>query len=723
MASIPSPDAAARAAELRRLIQRAAHAYYVLDSPVMEDPVYDRLLRDLETLERLEPSLKTPDSPTQRVGGAPATRFKSVEHRVPLLSLDNAFDLGELRAWHQRLLKALEKASTSKSPPSRNEEEPQPPWDNTEAGFSLVGELKIDGNALALSYEDGVLVRAATRGDGSRGEEITANVRTIRSVPLRLHLGEPPAWVEVRGEAFIPAATFAAINRERGAAGAAAFANPRNACAGTLRQLDPGVVARRRLDFFAYALHLPSGPAAAGPDGPAIPASQWQALAWLRQAGFKVNPNAHLCQDLAEVETFVEEWSERRHMLSYATDGVVVKLNDLSLQERAGFTQKAPRWAIALKYPAEEAPSRLLRLSTQVSRTGVVTPVAKFEPVALAGTSVSRATLHNADRLAELDLHSGDTIVVRKAGDIIPEVVRVLKELRSAGAASLSLPADCPVCGSPLVREKGEAATRCVNSSCPAILRGSLRHWVSKGALDVDGLGSKLIEQLVGKGLVQSFGDLYRLDGALLASLEHMGEKSATNLVAALNASRSRPWHRVLYGLGIHHVGEVNAKALATTFSSIGVLAEAACRKPQVITGVYGIGEEIAQSLQQWFSTPANRGVISDLEALGLQLGEQAGGSLSQAGNGGDEPSAAQKPLTGQTFVLTGALTTLTRSEAKELIENAGGKVTSSVSRKTSYLVAGSEAGSKLGRAFELGVTVIGEAELRGLLDAPAASS
>ena len=597
----------ARATELRRLLNHAAHAYYVLDAPELEDPVYDRLYRELLELEAAHPELITPDSPTQRVGGTPAAAFSSVEHRIPLLSLDNAFSSEELEAWYGRLLKVLDREPGTALP--------------------MVGELKIDGNALALSYENGLLVRAATRGDGEQGEEITANVRTIASVPLRLQLDAPPAWLEVRGEALIPDATFAAINAERAERDEAPFANPRNACAGTLRQLDPKVVAARRLDFFAYTLHLP-------PDPPQGPRSQWECLQWLQRAGFKVNPNAELLPDLAAVEAFFSAWDTGRRSLAYATDGVVVKLNDLRLQDAAGFTQKAPRWAIALKYAAEEAPSRLLRLACQVGRTGVVTPVAEFEPVPLAGTTVSRATLHNADRLAELDLHAGDTIVVRKAGEIIPEVVRVLGELRPAGATRLALPNLCPECGSELVREEGEAATRCVNSSCPAILRGALRHWVSKGGLDVDGLGAKLIEQLVEKGLVGSIADLYRLDGALLASLERMGAKSAENLVTALAASRAQPWHRQLYGLGIHHVGEVSAKALAAAFPSAAELATAAATAaatPPSITAVFGIGAEIAQSLQQWFATPANRLLLEQLAGLGFSLAAGPGERAASA--------------------------------------------------------------------------------------------
>ncbi len=686
-----------RAEELRRLLSRAAHAYYVLDAPEMEDPVYDRLYRELLELEQAHPALIAPDSPTQRVGGTPAEGFQSVAHRIALLSLDNAFNLQELEAWYGRLLRVLDREPAAGAP-----------------ALAMVGELKIDGNALALSYANGLLERAATRGDGERGEAITANVRTIQSVPLRLQLDNPPEWVEVRGEALIPDGSFAAINAERAVRGEAPFANPRNACAGTLRQLDPQVVAARRLDFFAYTLHLPDDWQPA-PGDPPRPTSQWESLSWLQAAGFKVNPNAELLPDLAAVEAFCNGWEERRRGLAYATDGVVVKLNDLRLQDAAGFTQKAPRWAIALKYAAEEAPSRLLRLTCQVGRTGVVTPVAEFEPVPLAGTTVGRATLHNADRLAELDLHAGDTVVVRKAGEIIPEVVRVLRELRPAGALRLELPHGCPECGSELVREQGEAATRCVNSSCPAILRGALRHWVSKGALDVDGLGAKLIEQLVDRGLVASIADLYRLDAALLASLERMGARSAEKLVAALAASKAQPWHRQLYGLGIHHVGEVNAKALARAFPSAAELATAAEATPELVTAVFGIGDEIAQSLQQWFATPANQGLLEQLERLGFALAAGPG-ERGAAGAGPGGSTAA--PLAGRTFVLTGTLPSLSRSQAQALIEAAGGKVTGSVSRKTSYVVAGEEAGSKLVKAEGLGVAVLDEAGLRALLAA-----
>ncbi len=676
------PDQSERATELRNLLNTAAHAYYVLDTPTMEDAVYDRLYRELLELEQTTPSLKTADSPTQRVGGAPAEGFTSVEHRIGLLSLDNAFNRDDLNAWNERLLRAIDRPLGS-------------PLD-------LVSELKIDGNALALSYRNGVLERAATRGDGQRGEEITANVRTISAIPLRLQLDNPPEWVEIRGEAFIPDNTFAEINAERESRGEALFANPRNACAGTLRQLDSKVVAARRLDFFAYTLHLPAQEQ---------PASQWDALTWLENAGFRVNPNRALCANLAEINRFSDHWEQGRHDLPYATDGVVVKLNNLVLQDEAGFTQKSPRWAIALKFPAEEAPSRLLRIVVQVGRTGVITPVAEFEPVALAGTNVSRATLHNADRIAELDLHLSDTIVVRKAGEIIPEVVRVLPELRPSSATPVQLPEHCPECGSSLVREGDEAATRCVNSSCPAILRGGLRHWVSKGALDVDGLGSKLIEQLVDQGLVSSIADLYRLDAALLGSLDRMGERSANNLIEALKLSRQRSWARQLYGLGIHHIGEVSAKAITTEFPDANSLMEAACTAPDSITAIYGVGTELAQSLQQWFSNPANQHLLDDLRSQGFRF------AVDENDHGYVGAAASEQHLTGLTFVLTGTLPTLSRSEAKERIEASGGKVTGSVSKKTDYLVAGAEAGSKLTKATTLGIKILDEDRLQGMLN------
>jgi DNA ligase (NAD+) len=681
-----------RVAELRSLLQQAAHAYYVKDAPLMRDAVYDQLFRELQELERSYPELISPDSPTQRVGGEPVEGFRSVAHRVPLYSLKNAFNLAELEAWYDRLVKVLNSVPMVAGP-----------------ALAMVGELKIDGNALALSYEHGLLVRAATRGDGERGEEITANVRTIASVPLRLHLEQPPAWVEVRGEALIPDESFATINAERQARGESLFANPRNACAGTLRQLDSRVVAARRLSFFAYTLHLPDD----GQGNPGKPATQWSSLEWLESAGFQVNPYRERFSDLAGVESFFNRWEGDRKALPYATDGVVVKLDDLKLQEIAGFTDTHPRWAVALKYPAEEAPSRLLRIICQVGRTGAVTPVAEFEPVHLAGTIVSRASLHNANRVAELDLHSGDSIVVRKAGEIIPEVVGVLPELRKLEAISLVLPDCCPECGSRLVREEGETATRCINSSCPAILLASLCHWVSKKAVDIDGLGTKSIEQMVESGLVKSIADLYRIEVSVLASLERMGEKSANNVVDELSKSKAKPWHRKLYGLGINHIGEVNAKALSRAYPSAELLKQASIQNTDEITRLAGFGPEMSRSLQQWFSNAANQHLIDELMSMGVEMGS---GEEDIARQLAVDSITIKNSLDGKKFVLTGKLPSLSRAEAQSLIEAAGGKVIDSVSKQTDYVVAGDKAGTKLDKAVALGVSVLSETDLHELL-------
>lgn len=661
----------------------------------MEDSVYDQLFRELAELERAYPELRSLDSPTQRVGGVPAESFPTVEHRIPLSSLKNVNNLAELEAWYESLQKLLSR---------------QPRESDSLSPLAMVGELKIDGSALALSYRDGVLVRAATRGDGERGEEITANVRTIPTIPLRLTLESPPKWVEVRGEALILNANFARINAEREARGEPLFANPRNACAGTLRQLDPRVVADRKLDFFAYTLHLPHDWKAIGQLDPPQPSSQWEALQWLNSVGFQVNPNAALLANIADAKTFFAYWDDGRKNLPYATDGVVLKLNDLRLQDQLGRTETHPRWARACKYPPEEATSRLLRVDAQVGLTGKVTPVAEFVPIQLANTTVSSASLHNADRLSELDLHLGDTIVVRKAGEIIPQVARAQPQLRPLDAVRAELPKLCPQCGSKLVREEGEAATLCVNSSCPAILLASLRRWVSKGALDVEGIGNMLIEQLVAKRLVASIADLYRLDNVLLASLERMGDKSARNLLDSLEASKHQPWYRQLYGLGIHHVGEVNAKTLAKSFPDADLLQKAAIEEPDAITKVFSLGQEVAQSLQQWFATPANQQLLDELRNLGIRLGQR---------EIPEQPSLQSNSglLEGKTFVLTGTLPSLSRREASEMIEAAGGKVSGSVSRKTSYLVAGEDAGSKLSKAKLFGVLILDEDKLLDLLN------
>ncbi|MEO0539405.1 MAG: NAD-dependent DNA ligase LigA [Cyanobacteria bacterium P01_A01_bin.105] len=672
-----------RAAELRSQLHQASYDYYVLDAPTLSDSVYDRLYRELQDLETQHPDLLTPDSPTQRVGAQPASQFTAIRHNIPLYSLENAFDLDEYQQWEARWQRLAEIDQAA-----------------------AVAELKIDGNALALTYRDGILVRGATRGDGISGEEITQNIKTIRSIPLRLTLDSPPPVVEIRGEAFIPNQVFEQINADRAAAGDPLFANPRNAAAGTLRQLDSKVVAARRLDFFAYTLILPESSPPLQTTPPLSPATttQWDALETLQALGFKVNPNRALCQTTADVAHFYRRWETERSQLPYLTDGVVVKLNEVALQQQLGFTQKFPRWAIALKYPAEEAPTLITGLTPQVGRTGAVTPVAELQPVQLAGTTVARATLHNADRLAELDIHLGDTVIVRKAGEIIPEVVRVLHELRPADAVPCQLPTACPDCGEALIKPEGEAVTRCINTSCPAILRGALSHWASRDAMDIQGLGEKWIQQWVDQDMVRSVADLYDLTEADLLPLERMGQQLAQKLIAAIQASKTQPWDRVLYGLGIRHVGSVNAKLLTVPFYQVALLQAAT---PADIAAVYGIGPEIAQSVHDWFTVGANQALIQRLQTAGLQLA-------------GPPPTLSDTPLplADKTFVLTGSLPNLTRADAKAKIEAVGGKVTSTVSKKTSYVVVGAEAGSKLEKAERLGLTLLSESDLLALLDA-----
>jgi len=664
--------------QLRQQLQEASYAYYVLDAPIMPDEVYDRLYRQLQELESDYPELIIAESPTQRVGEQPATQFFSVKHNIPLYSLENAFNFEELTKWQERWQRVA--------------------GENQQLTAEYVGELKIDGSALALTYENGILVRGATRGDGIAGEDITQNVKTIRSIPLKLNLDNPPPVVEVRGEAFLSLTVFEEINREREKAGEQLFVNPRNAAAGTLRQLDSKVVDKRRLDFFAYTLYL---------DGGNEGNTQWESLELLRKMGFKVNPNRKICYALDAVREYYEYWDTERRNLPYMTDGVVVKINSVLLQKQLGFTQRFPRWAIALKYPAAEVPTIVQAITVQVGRTGALTPVAELKPVQLAGTTVSRASLHNSDRLSDLNLHIGDTIIVRKAGEIIPEVVRVLPELRPQNAQLFQMPSCCPECEQPVVREKGEAVTRCINTSCPAILRGSLIHFCSRDALDINGVGEKLVQQMVDSNLVHSAADLYDLTAERLMSLERMGKKLAEKLVSAIAQSKNQPYSRVLYGLGIRHVGSVNAQLLTERFANVEELAAVSAA---AIEGVYGIGPEIAQSVSQWFRVPANQSLIARLKTAGLQLHSEV-----KSQNIAD----INLQLAGKTFVLTGTLPTLKRDEAKNLIVKAGGKVTSSVSAKTNYVVVGEDAGSKLEKAQSLGVELLSEAELLELLSKP----
>ncbi|NEP37027.1 NAD-dependent DNA ligase LigA [Moorena sp. SIO3B2] len=680
-----------RVQELRRLLQNASYAYYVLDNPIMADAIYDQLYRGLQKLETEYPELVTSDSPTQRVGEKPATGFVSVRHNIPLYSLDNAFNLEEFSQWQERWQRHI-----SGDIPQRSEV-------NTE----YVCELKIDGSALALTYKNGILVRGVTRGDGSTGEDITQNVRTIRSIPLRLNLDQLDldqlsGLVEVRGEAFLPLDVFERINQEREQAGEPLLANPRNAVAGTLRQLESRIAQKRQLAFFAYTLHIPNKDSSQEYIIP-MPNSQWDALELLKKLGFPVNPHRKFCNSLQDAQDYYNEWDGKRKDLPYLTDGVVVKINAFGIQQQLGFTQKFPRWAIALKYPAQEAPSRVKAITVNVGRTGAVTPLAILEPVQLAGTTLQRATLHNSDYVTQLDLRVGDTVIVRKAGEIVPEVARVLPELRPNHTKPFEMPTHCPVCNQPLVRPRGEAMTRCINSSCSAIVKGALIHWASRNALDISGLGKKIIEQLVNQDLVTSVADLYNLTLDQLVSLNGIGRKLAQKLLNAIAKSKTQPWSRILYGLGIRHVGSVNAQTLVQAFPTIEDLAQATATD---IGETYGIGPETAQLIWGWFQISSNQTLIARLREAGLQLG------TSTKHIALDETQA----LIGKTFVITGFLSTLKRSDAKDLIQDAGGKVTSAVSAKTDYLVVGKDAGSKLKKAQELGITQLTEFQMLELL-------
>lgn len=665
-----------KAYQLKTQLQKASYAYYVLDNPIMEDTVYDRLYRELEALEAQYPQLITPDSPTQRIGDKPASQFVSITHNVPLYSLENAFNLAELKKWDDRWRKWVEK----------------------EINTEYVCELKIDGNAIALTYEQGVLVRGATRGDGITGEEITQNVKTIRSIPLKLNLDNPPERIEIRGEAFMSLETFSEINQERAKRGEEQLANPRNATAGALRQLDSRMVSQRKLDFFAYTVHIN--------DSTYSLISQWNCLEFLQTIGFKVNPHRQLCPTLEAVNDYYQNWEIQRKKLPYLTDGVVVKLNSLEIQTNLGFTQKFPRWAIALKYPAEEVPTIVKDITVNVGRTGAVTPLAIMNPVELAGTIVQRATLHNTDRIKELDIRIGDTVIIRKAGEIIPEVLRILPELRPSNTQPYIMPEDCPECRSKLIRPQGEAVLRCVNNSCPAILRGSLIHWASRDALDIQGLGEKNVILLIENNLIKGIQDIYSLTVEKVSKLPRMGQKSAEKLIKGIEASKEQSYARLLYGLGIRYVGKVNAEILAENFSSIDSLSTASVAK---LSGVYGIGEEIAQSVYDWFKVEQNLQLIHQLKEVGLRFEMEVKTDT--------EKSVVQEKLVGKTFVVTGTLPSLSRKEAEELIKKAGGKVTSSVSKKTDYLLVGEDAGSKLTKAQELGIKQLTESEFLGFIN------
>jgi DNA ligase (NAD+) len=671
----PLERARRRAEELRREILRHRKLYFVDDAPEIADGEYDALERELAEIEASFPELVTPDSPTQRVGGEPASELPSIEHRRPMLSLDNAYDDAEVSDWDRRLKRLLDL--------------------NAEEDLTFVAENKVDGVSLSLIYEEGVLARAVTRGNGRTGEDVTLNARTIRSLPLRL-LGPVPL-LEARGEVFFPKSEFERSNRERERKGEPAFANPRNAAAGTLRQLDPRVAARRRLDLFLWSLEEEAG---------REPDSHWEGLERLRALGLKANPTARRVRGVSGIFDYCVEWREKRESLAYDIDGVVIKLDDRSLQRRAGATAKFPRWSVAVKFPAQQATTRVRDIVVQVGRTGALTPVAELEPVSLAGTRVSRATLHNEEEVRRKDVRVGDTVLVEKGGDVIPKVVTVVASKRPRGTGRWALPATCPVCRSPIWRPEGEVVARCPNRSCPAQLREALRHFARRNAMDIEGLGTALIDQLVEKELVRDVASLYGLDAETLAGLERMGEKSAANLLAQLEASRHRPLHRLLFGLGIRMVGERAATVLARELRTLDALAEVARAEEgrERLEEIHEIGPKIAESLARWFSEEHNRDLVERLRRAGLRMDEPL------------EERIRSNALAGLRVVLTGTLAETSRQEAKRLIEAAGGTVTGSVSSRTDLVVAGVDPGSKLRRARELGIEVVDETGLKARL-------
>lgn len=660
-------EAKKRVLELHDEINEHNHRYYVLDDPAISDAEYDRLMRELMALEKKFPELKTPDSPTQRVGGEPLPYFEKVEHTAPMLSLGNAFDEQDLRDFDERVRKAADRQNVR-----------------------YVCELKIDGLAVSVKYEDGRFVLGSTRGDGITGEDITQNLKTIRSLPLRIN---EPLSIEVRGEAYMPRRAFERLNRERAENGEPLFANPRNAAAGSLRQLDPKLAARRTLDLFVYEIGQLEGHTVQ---------THTEGLQFLETLGFKVNPARQTVESVEEMLAFIEKWGKNRPDLPYEIDGIVIKVDELALRKQMGNTAKSPRWAIAYKFPAEEAVTRLLDITLNVGRTGVVTPTAVLEPVSLAGTTVQRASLHNEDLIREKDIRIHDYVVVKKAGDIIPEVVGVLTEKRTGGEKAFSMPEHCPECGSGLVRLEGEVALRCINPECPAQTREGIIHFVSRGAMNIEGLGEKVVTQLFNHGLVRSVADLYYLEKEDLLQLERMGEKSVQNLLEAIEKSKRNSLERLLFGLGIRFVGAKGAKILAQHFKHMDALMEAGMEE---LLALDEIGPKMADSVVTYMEKPEVRETINRLK--------EAGVNMEYKGPGADgEKAVASSPLAGKTVVITGTLQKMSRKEATDLLESLGANVTGSVSKKTDLLVAGEKAGSKLDKAKKLDVTIWDEETL-----------
>lgn len=654
---------------LREELNQYGYEYYVLDQPTVPDAVYDEKLRELEKLEEAFPELITPDSPTQRVGAEPLDSFQKVEHRVPMLSLSNAFNEQEIRDFARR-------ASNGTSEP-----------------ITFVCELKIDGLAVSLRYENGQFVRGATRGDGTVGEDITSNLRTIRSIPLSI---KETATIEVRGEAFMPHKSFVKLNEEREKAGLELFANPRNAAAGSLRQLDPKIAASRNLDIFLYGV------------------GEWEAeelpthsarLERLKELGFKTNPAWKKCETVEEVLEFIEYWTNERPNLDYEIDGIVIKVDNLRQQDELGNTAKGPRWAIAYKFPAEEVMTRLRDIELSVGRTGVVTPTAILDPVRIAGSTVQRASLHNEDLIHEQDIRIGDYVVIKKAGDIIPKVVRSIKEKRTGDEEQFHMPDVCPACGNELVRLEGEVALRCNNPNCPAQLKEGLIHFASRDAMNIEGLGEKVVAQLFDNELIQTIPDLYRLERDKLLELERMGEKSVDNLLKAIEASKSNSLEKLIFGLGIRFIGAKAAKILAEEFETMDNLQQATYGQ---LIAIDEIGEKMADSIVKYFEEEKVVTLLNELRDLNLNM-EYKGPKKTA--------DVSDSPFAGKTIVLTGKLENFTRKEAKEKIEAFGGKITGSVSKKTDIVIAGEAAGSKYDKAVELGITIWNEQQLKEALE------
>ncbi len=664
-------EVADRVAELRSLLRYHAHRYYVLDDPEISDAEYDVLLRELDDLEQAHPELVTPHSPTQRVGAPPSDLFAAVVHREPMFSLDNAESAEQLEAWEKRLQRRLGGAPE---------------------GYTC--EPKIDGLAVSLTYEQGRLTIGATRGDGATGENVTANLRTVEAVPLVLLGDDVPEILEVRAEVYLPLAAFEEMNRSQAEAGERLFVNPRNAAAGAIRQKDPSVTARRGLSIWAYQLGFLSGGSA--------PSSHGEILKWLQLLGLPVSPLSQHCDDLAGVFDYVGRLQEARHDLAYQTDGVVVKVDELAEQGRLGFTAKSPRWAIAYKFPAEEQTTRLLAIEVNVGRTGAVTPFAVLEPVFVGGATITNATLHNEAEIGRKDLRVGDTVVVRRAGDVIPEVVGPVPSLRRGSEKPWVMPKRCPFCASPIERPEGEAVARCTGGfSCPSRVREHLFHFSGRGAMDIEGLGYKTIDLLLREGLVADAADIFTLPPEALVGREGWGDVSAANLMAAIDAARDRPLARLITGLGIPLVGSTVARLLARRFRSMNALLDAG---EEELGSIDGIGPEIVRAVREWSADPAGRTLIDKLERAGVRLADP-------------EPESGEADLlAGMTFVLTGTLEGFSRDEAQAAVEERGGRVTGSVSSRTTALVAGATAGSKLEKARELGIPVLDEPGFRRLL-------